>query len=279
MSQNIFFEFSEIWCCDFEFSAQPGENPMPVCMVAREINSGNKIRVWQDELLSMEAPPYAIGRNSLYIAYYASAEMGCHLVLNWPLPDNLIDLYAEFRNLSNGFTLPCGKGLLGALIYFGLNGVEVAEKESMRQLVMRGGPWTSDEQEKILEYCESDVAALTKLLCIMGPKIDLPRALLRGRYMKAVTSIENVGIPIDVIALRKLRERWGEIQDSLIAEIDLHYGIFDGRTFKRDLFASWLAIKGIPWPRLNSGSLDLSDDAFKQMARVHPEISPLENSG
>ena len=31
---------------------------------------------------------------------YASAELGCHLALGWPLPDNVLDLYVEFRNLT-----------------------------------------------------------------------------------------------------------------------------------------------------------------------------------
>ena len=53
------------------------------------------------------------------------------------------------------------------------------------------------------------------------------------------------------------------------------YGVFDGRTFKADRFATWLERAGIPWPRLQSGKLDLSDDAFRQAARTHPGISPL----
>ena len=35
------------------------------------------------------------------------------------------------------------------------------------------------------------------------------------------------------------------------------------------------ARQGIPWPRLETGSLDLSDEAFKEMAKGHPIISPL----
>ena len=42
-----------------------------------------------------------------------------------------------------------------------------------------------------------------------------------------------------------------------------------------DRFAEWLAREDIPWPRLESGQLDLSDDTFRQQARTHPRISPL----
>ena len=68
----------------------------------------------------------------------------------------------------------------------------------MRALVMRGGPWSDDERAQILDYCESDVEALERLLPAMLPRIDLPRALLRGRYMAAAAAMEHNGVPIDV---------------------------------------------------------------------------------
>src|SRR5690348_9863374 len=94
--------FREIWVADFEFQAPPGEPPHPVCMVARELRTGRLLRVWEDELQRMKRPPYPLGKDCLFVAYYASAEMGCHLALGWPLPVNLLDLYVEFRNLTNG---------------------------------------------------------------------------------------------------------------------------------------------------------------------------------
>ena len=135
----------------------------------------------------------------------------------------------------------------------------------MRALVLRGGPWSDVERAAILDYCESDVAALARLLPAMLPKIDLPRALLRGRYMSAVARMERSGVPIDVSMLELLRRNWSKIQDQLIAEIDADYGVYDGRTFKTDRFAAFLARAGIPWPRLESGRLE----------RGYPSIAPL----
>jgi hypothetical protein len=70
-----------------------------------------------------------------------------------------------------------------------------------------------------------------------------------------------------------LREHWDGIQDELIAAIDVH-GVYDRRTFKSDRWAALLASNGIPWPLLESGQLDLSDDTFRQMAKVYPLVSP-----
>ena len=48
-----------------------------------------------------------------------------------------------------------------------------------------------------------------------------------------------------------------------------------GRRFSTKLFTEWLANAGVPWLRLVSGALDLSDDAFRQMARQYPEVALL----
>jgi DNA polymerase I len=265
--------FTEIWAVDFEFGSEPGENPEPVCLVAWELRSGRKVRLWRDGF--GRVPPYPTGPTALFIAYYASAEIGCHLVLEWPFPERVLDLFTEFRNHTNGVPTENGSGLLGALAYCGLDGIGAVEKEEMRDLVLRGGPWTDAEREAILDYCESDVAALARLLPAMLPHIDLPRALLRGRYMVAAARVERNGVPIDTETLRQLKQHWPDIQDRLIAEIDADYDVFEGRVFKADRFAKYLERNDIPWPRLESERLDLSDDAFREMARAHPTIAPL----
>ena len=267
--------FREIWLVDFEFSAPPGERPQVVCLVAQELDSGRTLRVWQGELQGMDRPPYPIDEDTLFVAYYASAEMGCHLALGWPLPVNVLDLFVEFRNTTNGLTLPNGAKLLGALTWHGLGGIQAAEKESMRELALRGGPWTVEEKQALLDYCESDVAALARLLPAMMPQFDIPRALLRGRYMKAAARIEHSGVPIDTSTLGRLRTQWEAIQAQLIAEIDRDYGVFEGRSFKSERLAAYLATHDIPWPRLPSGALDLKDDTFREMARSYPVLTPL----
>lgn len=265
--------FREVWAVDFEFAAPEGDRPTVVCLVAWELKSGQKLRLWQDALPAQ--PPYPTDASALLVAYYSSAEWGCHLSLGWPLPAHVLDLFCEFRCLTNGLPAPCGSGLLGAMAWFGLGAADTAEKDSMRALAQRGGPWSAEERQALLAYCESDVAALARLLSAMLPRIDLPRALLRGRYMKAAARIEYAGIPLDACMLDRLKDRWTDIQDRLIARIDRNFGVYEGRSFKAIRFADYLAKTGIPWPRLASGALDLSDDAFREMARAHPAIAPL----
>ena len=267
--------YKEVWMVDFEFSAPPGDRQRVICMVAREFKTGETLRIWEDELETMAGPPFSAGPDALYVAYYASAEMNCHLSLGWALPENLLDLFTEFRNFRNGIYVPSGYGLIGALIYYGLETIEAAEKSEMRDLAMRGGPWTPEEKLALLDYCESDVVALDKLLKKMLPGIDFERALLRGRFMKAAARIEFTGVPIDTGRLGVFRAGWEDIQDELIERVDAESGVFEGRTFKRERFKEYLIREGIPWPTLPSGEIDLKDKTFKEMARSHPEIALL----
>jgi hypothetical protein len=171
--------FREVVAVDFEFIATPGNRPIPVCAVAHELRSGRSFRIWLDEL--GPSPPYAKGPDVLFMAYYASAELGCYRVLGWPMPERILDLFTEFRARTNGLETPAGNG----------------------------------------------------------------------------------------------RRHWTAIQDRLIAEIDAAYGVFEGRSFKADRFAWWLAANNIPWPLLESGHLDLGDNTFRQQARAYPAVSPL----
>jgi DNA polymerase-1 len=243
-------------------------------MVAREYYSGQLQRLWLD-VVDKPVCPIPMGENSLYVAYYASAEMGCHLALDWPLPDYLLDLFCEFRCLTNGVALPAGNGLLGALSSYGLEHIPLVEKEELRQLALRGGPYNAAEQVALLDYCQTDVDALVALLPEMASKISIDHALIRGRYMKAVARMESVGIPVDLPLLERLRANWESIQDDLISVVDEDFGVYEGRTFKTGLFAEYLNQNQMAWPRLPSGGLDLQDKTFRSMAKSQPQIAPL----
>ena len=143
-----------MWAVDFEFAVKDGARPDPVCLVAWEMRSGRKLRLWRNQF--GRYPPYSIGPDSLFIAYYASAEVGCHLALGWPKPARILDLFTEFRCRTNGLQTPAGSGLLGALAYYGLDGMASSGKGAMRDLILRDGDWSEQEREAILSYCEED---------------------------------------------------------------------------------------------------------------------------
>src|SRR5262249_19609740 len=87
-------------------------------------------------------------------------------------------------------------------------------------------PYTADEASALLDYCQTDVDGLAQLLPAMLPGIDLPRALLRGRYMAAAARMEWTGVPLDPEALDLLRSHWDKIKARLVAAVDADYGVF-----------------------------------------------------
>ncbi len=274
MINNIFVDFHHVYVFDFEFIVNDGERPDPVCLVAKELKSGTVERVWLEGDASA-SPPYPLDSKTLFIAYYASAEVGCHLSLGWPPPQNLIDLFAEFRNTTNGLNTIAGKSLLGAMTYYGLKGISMDSKDTMREIILRGGPRTKAEQEQIIYYCQSDVEATASLFNVMANNLDFTRALLRGRYMTAVAHMEHNGIPIDVTTLSQLKANWAKIQKELVTAVDKDYGVYEGMTFKLDKFAKYLNRNNIQWPLKESGNLNLQDEIFKEMALKYPVIQPL----
>jgi len=270
--------FREVWAVDAEFVANAGDRPVPVCMVARELGSGRLLRLWQDELPAQ--PPFPVGDDTLIVAYYASAEIGCFLALGWPVPARVLDLFTEFRAETNGLALPEGRTLLGALSYHRIPSITSEEKQANRALVMRGGPWDDAERRAILDYCQTDVDPMGALLERMLPRITatpqgLGQALLRGRYMAAAARMEWTGVPIDTVTHRAIRDGWSDIKLDLIAAVDKDYGVFEGSTFKEGLFAAWLRDQGIDWPRTETGHLQLDQDTFKDMVRPYPLLAPL----
>jgi hypothetical protein len=273
--------FKRIMAVDFEFefgghdsaaaASRSGERPRPVCMVAKDLISGETWRLWRGQFES--APPFPLDNDTVLIAYYASAELGCFIALNWLQPKFVLDLFTEFRARTNG--LQTGASLVAAATHFGIDGADANAKQGMVARILQGGPWSADDRLEILRYCESDVLLLERLLPGMLSRIDLPHALLRGRFMKAAAAIEWNGTPIDTETLELLRRHWTAIQDELIAEIDHSYGVFDGRSFRQERWREWLNANGIPWPTTETGQLKLTDRTFREMAKVHPAVSPM----
>jgi hypothetical protein len=217
--------YREVWCVDTEYHAPPGERPTPICLAARELFTGRAVQrwLWAD---ADPQPPLPPGPDTLFVAYFASAELSVYLALDWLLPARILDLYAEFCRATSGVPTPCGRGLLGALTHHGIGHMAPATKDGLRQLAIRGGPYTDTERLDLLAYCQSDADALVPLLSAMLPALDLPRALLRGRYLAAVARMEAVGVPLDADALDALRRNWSGIKARLVAEVDRDYGVF-----------------------------------------------------
>ena len=178
--------FTAVWNVDFEYR-QPDDNserPWPLCMVAREFYTRQELRLWRDDLLTLRAAPFDTGEHSLVVAYAVAAEASCFLALDWPLPANVLDLYAEHLLDINGLGLPReAYTLIGAMARHRLPVMSATHKEAMRGKIIDQDHWSPDDVAEILAYCADDVDAGERLLQAMAAKglIDWERATLARR--------------------------------------------------------------------------------------------------
>jgi DNA polymerase-1 len=79
----------------------------------------------------------------------------------------------------------------------------------------------------------------------------------------------------DTETLTAIRDGWGRIKGDLIRQVDTDYGVYEDGSFKSGLFAKYLADHGIPWPKTETGRLQLDQDTFRDQAKAYPELAPL----
>jgi DNA polymerase-1 len=284
--------FREIWVVDFEYypgagtanNGREGDQITPLCLVALEMRSGRIVRQWQDEFGPF--PPYRLDGDALFVSYMLSADLGCHIALDWGQPACALDPYVEFRHYTNDGTLKSGdrdKGfysLDGALRYFCEDGIDTAHKIEMRDKILRGPPFAAEERAQILRYCEDDVHALARLVEHIAPTIrSLPHALMRAKFMWAVAQQERRGISLDLPFLDRARTNWDAMKLDLVAEMDRPFGIYeieDGKPhWRRHLFVDYVKRNSMSWPAYADGSLDERDQTFREMEGRYPHIGPL----
>jgi len=279
---GINLPFLDVVFEDFEFISVPGEHPDVVCMVFHSLRTGQTTRLWRDQL--NDQLPYET-EGTLVVSFVFNAEGTCHLSLGQPIPKNVFDLSPEFKCHVNGKGIPRkNQGLIGALQYFGLDTIAPKRKDAMRERIMKGWPFTAEEQKQIVDYCAEDVDMLRQLFSAMLPHIDLlPIALHNSESVAALARSEHVGVPIDMEIYPQLADQkiWREIRDSMVPLVDVH-GVYvcDKRGewhFNVACFEEMLVGERINWPRREkTGKLDLRRKTFDSMAKAYPQqIEPL----
>jgi DNA polymerase I len=287
--------FGHIVVVDFEYEVAAGELPNVLCMVAYVLDENlqhvGTIKLWRGEFGS--APPFDIGPDTLFVAYSCWAEMTCFMQLGWKFPKHVYDLHTAYLAASNVLlpyepeeerTKP-GKGLSNACRDYGISGWEVLDKKNMAKDIGEGRWWIYG-RETVLAYCEEDVRASTELLRrqLRGGNdrrpwgfhpVNTAQIIHWSDYSaKTVAQIQARGMLIDV-------PLWDAVQENKLAAIDALRRKFDPSYGSDDpiytpegewayhRFEQFLIRIGAPgWPRLQSGALDISGDAFRLMYHV-----------
>lgn len=95
--------------------------------------------------------------------------------------------------------------------------------------------------------------------------------------MAAAARIETNGIPISAHDFDRFKKCEKEMRRTMIKAVDANYGVYSGTKFDAKKWASWCQGKGIGWPLLKSGQMDLNRDTFKSMAKIHPSVSEMHD--
>ncbi len=277
----------------------PDGNPVtPACLCAKSLITGQE---WRVLAAAGARNPLPMEPEVLYVCFSAPAEWSYFLAMGWELPPTIIDLYAERMMQTCGDKETEGKRrgkryrptLLRSMATYGLDAISAAEKESMRDLIKRGGPYTQEEQTAIFEYCMGDATDAGELFEAMLPKLHIPYALMRGNFTRVVAWWQFNGIPVDVPAYRRLIRYLGQLKGRLIAAVEQEngYGVYvrkpDGtEKWDRKGFTALvhrLDLQDV-WPRTASGrDFAIADGderpdeerVFKQMTQLCPYLEPL----
>jgi DNA polymerase I len=156
----------------------------------------------------------------------------------------------------------------------------------MRERIMKGWPFTPEEQQKILDYCYSDIDALLRLLpkILSEPEFDLGVALYHGEFAAVSALMEHYGVPNDMEVFNQLadKETWRKVRDAMVPIIDAHYGVYVRNAsgdwvFNENLFEAYLKREGIlpGWPRTETGKLSMKRKVFEGMSKNHPQLESL----
>ena len=273
--------YDGVWHVDFEYRQDENHLPVPVCMFAYEQHTGAELFLRREQLLALKRAPLGTGPRDLVVAYAANAEGGCFEMLGWPPPTNTLDVYVEVIAATNGRTdiilQEKRPGLLEALELYGLPpAMSPADKRAMRELILTRTTYSEAEWKLIEAYNRDDVMAGTvPLLEAMAGSIDLPRALLRGRYMVgAAARQEQLGLPVDRNYLEHLTARWEPIQLHYIKRDD-EFGLYDRTSFREQRFWDLIAARRWDWPRTQHGRPELKIKTLARQARRYPELKPL----
>jgi hypothetical protein len=177
-------------------------------------------------------------------------------------------------------------GLIDALEYYKLPTIGAETKKEMRELAMRGPPFTYEELVGLIDYCEADVMACRRLFWAMlkHGHTDLVRAPIRGAFMARLARVEWNGIPIDPKMRKLIEEHFPAIVPELMDEANRHYGkqIFVGKTLRPEPTYALIAERDRAMRRpvqypvdCKTGRRSLAKDPLKELAQRDDYFEPV----
>ena len=284
---KVFDNFKNVVVYDYEFKITDGNPPSPVCVVYKELHSQKIIKQW----LLEEAPrsPFEISE-TLFIAHFSNAEVGCDVALGYEKPKYIWDTFVEEKKLENG-KIKKGFGLLETCQRYGINEIMNADKKRYwRDFIINNYPdYPEEDKTGILDYCLEDVLLTEKLFLKQSAALEkldhnfkrvLQQALFHGRSMAITAQIEANGIPLNNDLYNDLDKYYDDVRRQEIEELQKVFDVYELGKFNHKKFEAALAKENLlnRWPKSAAGRLKTDDRTIYRFQEVNEKIMQFRNS-
>ncbi len=288
--------FSRVLSVDAEFLFDlTGTIPQRVlCLVFQDIKTGDKFRYWVDK--QRHVPHFFDYENVLLVSFNATAEHGSFLNLLHGQPKNMFDCFVENKCLYGPFLAKNKTGLIDTCNRYNIPSISKEQKDRELDVILRrnehqGKPfeYTLEEQERILDYCQSDVEENAKLFIAQVNDIEQKNNLktdedfnkklweicFRGYSQGSISKIERNGIPGDLKLVNDFRDHWHNVKNKIISQRNKKLNVYtDDNKLNKKLF-NQLVLKcglGNRWPLLKSGDYTSKSEIVERFEHEHDLI-------
>lgn len=271
---------------EFQFDRSMTYPKRVLCFVYKDLTTG---QVWKDWVKddSVIVPKFDF-ETTLFVCFYATAEVGCFLKTYQGRPPFIFDCWTEYAKLyKNRKQL----SMLAAASAYGADKVMSKEdKEANRDLIIKQDTWSKEEKQKILDYCERDVLQTEQIFyellkdlekhCGKDYETLLQQALGRGQYMACIQKTHMNGMSVDAAAVNDFNLYWSEVKDAVTRRLNKNVDLFEENPKGKMQFSYKKFDKLLRridlyegWPRTPKGKPKINDLILEIYSKTSDEIN------
>ena len=276
---NENFEYLCVVDTEFKGDQDKGEINDPICVVIKELKSGQVHRFSGPKLKL----PYPANK-TLWIAHNVIAEAQTFLSYGIKLPKYWWDTLIEDRKLKFGKVQ--SHSLLAACGRYGIQTIsEDLKKYFINKIILANETYTDEQMSKILDYCESDVEAgaalfleqckeIEKVKKFDGPEMIISQALFSGAAVACTAQVEFNGNHLNLELLKKIDDAFPYVKRKMIDELNAELDVYENDVLKQHKFDAWIEIIGLAdvWPLTITGQYKTDEKTLDTYKDAHPDI-------
>ena len=276
---NENFEYLCVVDTEFKGDQDKGEINDPICVVIKELKSGQVHRFSGPKLKL----PYPANK-TLWIAHNVIAEAQTFLSYGIKLPKYWWDTLIEDRKLKFGKVQ--SHSLLAACGRYGIQTIsEDLKKYFINKIILANETYTDEQMSKILDYCESDVEAgaalfleqckeIEKVKKFDGPEMIISQALFSGAAVAYTAQVEFNGNHLNLELLKKIDDAFPYVKRKMIDELNAELDVYENDVLKQHKFDAWIERIGLAdvWPLTITGQYKTDEKTLDTYKDAHPDI-------